>query len=244
MIKQNENKELQMLGDNRLAQIDCLVKPPLNTFENKDCMDILIKCPADYFDLAIVDPPYMNDTAYLESLNATRSINFNYDNIRNNAPGVAYFNELKRVSKNQIIFGGNYFTDKLEPSRCWIIWYKKQTIETYADCELAWTSFNKNSKVIELESYGFNHADKRLRGEATIHPTQKPVALYKWILNRYATPGMKILDTHVGSGSSLIACIEAGYDYYGTEINEEYFRKAKNRIGGASRMYGLFERSV
>lgn len=139
------------------------------------------------------------------------------------APGKEYFDELFRVSKHQIIWGGNYF--ELPPTRCFLIW-KKLTISdkfTMAMCEYAWTSFNSNAKLFEFAPQG-KASDQRF------HPTQKPVELYKWIYGLYAKPGMKILDTHLGSGSSRIAAWDMGIDFVGTEIDPEYFRLEEERF--------------
>lgn len=139
------------------------------------------------------------------------------------APPPEYFAELARVSQNQIIWGGNYFN--LPPTRCFLIW-KKLTISenfTMAMCEYAWTSFNDNAKVFEYAP----------QDKARFHPTQKPVALYEWILNRYAHKGDKILDTHAGSASSLVACHNMGFDFVGCEIDEEYYRLANKRLQAA-----------
>lgn len=139
------------------------------------------------------------------------------------APPKEYFDELARVSKNQIIWGGNYFD--LPPTRCFLIW-KKLTISekfTMAMCEYAWTSFNDNAKLFECAPQGTVN-------EQRFHPTQKPIALYSWILDRYAKPGFKILDTHVGSASSLVACQRAGLQYWGYEIDPTYYAQAKERL--------------
>lgn len=139
------------------------------------------------------------------------------------APGKEYFEQLFRISRNQIIWGGNYF--ELPPTRCFVIW-KKLTISdsfTMAMCEYAWTSFNENAKLFECAPQG-KASDPRF------HPTQKPVALYEWLLNKYAKPGDTILDTHVGSASSLIACYNTNHKYVGFEIDETYYKLAKERI--------------
>lgn len=137
------------------------------------------------------------------------------------APEQEYFDELFRVSRNQIIWGGNYFS--LPPCRCFVVWRKTQISENFsmAMCEYAWTSFNGNAKVVEMSSQGQS---------GRFHPAQKPVALYKWLLQRYAKEGDTILDTHVGSGSSLIACEDMGYKYIACEIDGEYYRKSVERI--------------
>ena len=150
------------------------------------------------------------------------------------APGKEYFDELFRVSRNQIIWGGNYFN--LPPTRCFLIWRKLTISESFsmAMCEYAWTSFNSNAKWIEIAPQG-KTKDPRF------HPTQKPVALYDWILANYAQPGMKILDTHVGSASSLIACQRAGLEYWGFEIDPDYYMAAKSRLERETAQANMFE---
>ena len=150
------------------------------------------------------------------------------------APGQEYFNELFRISRNQIIWGGNYF--ELPKTRCFLIWRKTNVPQDFsmAMCEYAWTSFNDNAKVFEYTPQG-RPSDNRF------HPTQKPVALYEWILNRYAKEGDKILDTHVGSGSSLIACRNTNHKYVGFEIDADYYRLAKERIDRESAQMNIFD---
>ena len=137
------------------------------------------------------------------------------------APGKEYFEELFRVSRNQIIWGGNYF--ELPANRCFLIWRKTNVPENFsmAMCEYAWTSFNDNAKWFEMSAVG---------QQGRFHPTQKPVELYKWLLTNYAKPGDKILDTHVGSASSLIACEDLGFKYVGFEIDAEYYKLGTERI--------------
>lgn len=191
---------------------------------NQDCMEAMKEMPDKAFELAIVDPPY----------GVGQHFNFRYgvgdDVYKNIAPLQEYFNDLFRVSIMQIIWGGNYFTDKLPVSRCWICWNKGQPISSFSDFELAWTNYDKTSRSVKIESYGFNHADTRNLKQKTIHPTQKPVALYQWLLKNYAKPGDKILDTHLGSGSSAIAADIMGFDFTGYEIDESYFLAAKERF--------------
>lgn len=150
------------------------------------------------------------------------------------APNKEYFEELFRVSRNQIIWGGNYF--ELPPTRCFLIWKKLSISESFsmAMAEYAWTSFNDNAKVYECAPQG-NQNDPRF------HPTQKPVSLYQWILNKYAKKGDKILDTHAGSASSLVACHRAGLDGWGFEINQQYFEKAKERLEREKAQMSIFE---
>lgn len=170
--------------------------------------------PDHYFELAVVDPPYGGNYA---------SKCKDENGIWDTAPTKEYFEELQRVSVNQIIWGGNYFG--LPPTRCFLVWRKLTISEPFsmAMCEYAWTSFDQNAKWIALPPQG-THQEKR------IHPTQKPVALYAWILRNYAKEGDKILDTHVGSASSLIACHNMGFSYIGFEISADYFMKAHERL--------------
>ena len=148
------------------------------------------------------------------------------------APKQDYFKELFRVSRNQIIWGGNYFN--LPPTRCFLIWRKTNVPEKFsmAMCEYAWTSFNDNAKMFEYSAVG---------QKGRFHPTQKPVELYKWILSNYAQRGDKILDTHVGSASSLIACRESGFQYVGFEIDEEYFKMAQKRLQTVEAQMNIFD---
>lgn len=151
------------------------------------------------------------------------------------APEQEYFDELFRVSRNQIIWGGNYFD--LPPTRCFLIWRKLTISEAFsmAMAEYAWTSFNENAKVFECAPQGDPH-------DPRFHPTQKPVALYSWIYKHYAKPGDKILDTHLGSGSSRIAAYDAGLDFVGYEIDKEYFEKQEERFARHTAQISLFEK--
>ena len=150
-----------------------------------------------------------------------------------NLPNKEYFTELFRVSKNQIIWGGNYFIEYLYPSKGWIVWYKGQNDLTMSDCELAWSSFNKPTRQKELNRMA-------LTIEGTIHPTQKPVKLYDWIINKYATEGDLILDTHLGSGSSRIAAYKGGFNFVGFEIDAEYYEKQEKRFNEFKSQLKLF----
>lgn len=214
------------------------VIPPINTFENIDCMEMLKKCPDKHFDLAIVDPPYgIGRDGQKESIcknprhNRKEHVRKGWDA---SPPNADYFTELFRVSKNQIIFGANYFVKNLYPSKGWIVWYKGQNDLTMSDVELAYSSFNRPARQIEI-----NRAQLISEDVTTIHPTQKPIKLYRWLLGRYARVGDLILDTHVGSGSSIIACVEGGFNYYGCEIDKDYYEAAKKRIARAVRKYEL-----
>ena len=192
-------------------------------YHNEDCMIGMARYPDKHFDLAIVDPPYgigMDGGAVgYKGFN-----NFEKKNWDAQTPDPEYFNELFRVSKSQIIWGGNYFN--LAPSRCFLVWDKGEGFygRTYAEAELAWTSFDANVKIFKRDPL----AKGDYRGK--IHPTQKPVALYKWLLTNYAKPGDLILDTHVGSASSLIACHDLGFSAVGFEIDEDYYKASKQRL--------------
>lgn len=206
-------------------------------FYNMDCMEAMREFPDKFFDLAICDPPYGGVTqgGYMTnqvSGGIARNRNDYHLALWNqNKPAAEYFRELKRVSRNQIIWGGNYFTTLISAdSQCWLVWDKvKPPGVHYADVELAWTSFDQASKLFRFQWNGMLQGDMKNK-EHKIHPTQKPVALYKWILSKFAQDGDKILDTHVGSASSLIACYDMGFDYWGFEIDEEYYRLASERL--------------
>ncbi len=219
-----------------------------------DCMEGMAQFSDKYFDLAMIDPPYgINAPNMSMGSNKNRSgdgypsistaeklrkgrfnqgggklksralntMNCSWDKER---PSVEYFQELFRVSKNQIIFGYNYFSDMLPPCRGFIAWDKRQPWENFSQVELAWTSFDTPSKIVHISNTGGNNMEKK------IHPTQKPITLYKYILGRYAKAGDIILDTHVGSASSLIACHRLGYKYVGFELDELYYNCAKERL--------------
>lgn len=190
-------------------------------YYNIDCMQGMKEFPDKYFDLAIVDPPYgikrlENPKGGLEKYGDTTKAN-------NNVPTEKYFDELFRVSKNQIIWGANYFN--MPPCRDFVCWYKHQPVKNYSDCEFAWTSFDRPSKVFDYPYFGKIGAD-----DLRTHPTQKPVALYEWLLNRYAKPNDVILDTHVGSASSLIACYNTNHKFVGFELDEYYYKVSKQRL--------------
>ena len=226
-------------------------------FYNMNCMDGMKQFPDKYFDLAIVDPPYgdgggsgngktradsaeystgiarTGSTGKCIRVGGTWASKFGKKIISwDTAPKQDYFKELFRVSRNQIIWGGNYFN--LPPTRCFLIWRKTNVPEKFsmAMCEYAWTSFNDNAKMFEYSAVG---------QKGRFHPTQKPVELYKWILLNYAQHGDKILDTHVGSASSLIACRESGFQYVGFEIDEGYFKMAQKRLQAVEAQMNIFD---
>ena len=154
--------------------------------------------------------------------------------------GADYFNELFRVSKNQIIFGANFFVEHLKSSQGWIVWDKQRPDGvSFSDCELAYTSFDCKLRIFRYLWHGMLQNDMQNK-ESRIHPTQKPIALYRWLLSNYANPGDKILDTHVGSASSLIACKEMGFDFIGFELDETYFNGAIERMQNHAYPMSLF----
>ena len=194
----------------------------ISEVNNIDCMEYLRQCEDGAFDLAIVDPPYGirdagGQTGGSGKLKG-RVFNNGYIDRWDKAPTQEYFSELRRVSRNQIIWGGNYFP--LPPSRCIIVWDKVQPWENFSQVEIAWTSFDSPAQLFRFDN---RTGDK-------IHPTQKPVELYSWLLRKYGSGGGRILDTHMGSQSSRIAAYMLGFDYVGCEIDEEYFRKGCERF--------------
>jgi len=211
-------------------------KPTLDFgFYNMDCMEGMKSFPDKYFDLAIVDPVYGDVTkgGYMLNLDSTtklaKPIQYHLSLWSQEKTPKEYFDELFRVSKNQIIWGGNYFvTSIMRDTQCWIVWDKQRT-GGFADFEIAWTSFNLASRMFRFMWNGMLQGDMKNK-ETRIHPTQKPVVLYKWLLEKFAKEGDKILDTHVGSASSLIACKQLGFEYVGFEIDETYYKMACDRI--------------
>ncbi len=232
----------------------------LNTLYNMDCIDGMKQFPNKYFELAIVDPQYGIDFAGKIKASygkptrgkGSKIKRFNYKQKKwdNEIPKQQYFDELFRVSNNQIIWGGNYFLDFLGPTKSFIVWDKNNCLDTYADCELAWTSFNKPAKICYYTWNGFKqgqyvgrnapqHGNKDKK-EKRIHPTQKPVKLYEWLLDKYANPGDKILDTHAGSCSSVVAFENNGFGWIAFETDTDYYRDALTRIEKETTQARLF----
>lgn len=234
----------------------------INQLYNMDCMEGLKEFPDQYFELAIVDPPYgINATKMSMGSNKTRKgdgypgkspaerlrkgrLNGGAGKLKNRAlntmscewdfapPSEEYFEELFRVSKEQIIWGGNYF--KLPPTRGIIVWDKCQPWENFSQIEMAWTSFDCPAKLYRISNTGGTNTEKK------IHPTQKPVELYARCLRDFAKDGNKILDTHVGSASSLIACYNMGFDYIGFEIDKDYYQEAAKRLDAVKSQTKLY----
>lgn len=203
-------------------------------YYNIDCMDGMKEFPDQYFDLAVVDPPYgINvDTVGRGKARSKLAVARDYKSFAGGdkePPDEAYFRELFRVSKNQIIFGANHFISKIPyDSPCWIVWDKDNGTTDFADCELAWTSFKRSIKKYRYTWSGMRQENMKHK-EYRIHPTQKPVALYRWILATFAKQGDRLLDTHVGSASSLIAFEEAGYRFVGFEKDKYYYDLSNKR---------------
>jgi site-specific DNA-methyltransferase (adenine-specific) len=198
---------------------------------NEDCMDGMARYPDKYFDLAIVDPPYGIDADVKNNTNkkqskksASKSKKYGSQLWDSDIPSDLYFDELKRVSKKQIIWGANYFG--LVGGM--IYWHKNVTMPTYSTGELAWVSWINKLDFIDITWHGMLQQDMKNK-EERIHPTQKPVALYKWLLHNYAKQGDKILDTHLGSGSSRIAAYEMGFDFTAFELDTEYYEAQEKR---------------
>ena len=217
-----------------------------------DCMEGMKQFPDGFFDLAIVDPPYGINVAshkdgkivggyrpfggrknqkysIREKSQGTCESKPYHTFADDRPPDEGYFRELARVSKRQIIWGGNFMLDYLGAASCMIVWDKKRRGLDQADCEIAWTNLQGQSRIFEYKWNGMlqeNMKDKEQR----IHPTQKPVMLYSWLLSRYAKRGDRVLDTHVGSASSLIACHRAGVKWWGFEIDPVYYKAANERL--------------
>lgn len=221
-----------------------------------DCMEAMRQMPDKAFDLAVVDPVYGDVTVGGYITGKSRGgvgphPKYNQEMWSQPKTGKEYFDELFRVSKNQIIFGGNYFVREIaRDSQCWIVWDKCHPDGIkFADAELAWTSFDRATRIFHflwngmcqgIPGNGTKMQGNKALSEKRIHPTQKPIALYEWILTKFANPGDKILDTHLGSGSSRIAAYNLGFDFVGYEIDKEYFDRQEERFEAHSAQLSLF----
>ena len=224
---------------------------PESIVYNEDCVKGMKRYPDKHFELAIVDPPYgigadkAQNNAALSRIKAEGKSKagrgwklYQKTDWDNETPTSEYWAELFRVSKNQIVWGGNYFTEYLQPSMGWILWDKGQRDFSLADGELAWTSFNKALRIFEM-SRGKALAKNNEQG-GRFHPTQKPEMLYDWILQKYAKQGDKILDTHLGSGSSRISAYKNGFDFTAFELDKDYFIAQEKRFNNFKSQLTLF----
>jgi len=245
---------------------------PLSEVYLEDCVMALKRYPNNYFDLAIVDPPYgigedgrkskgrttRKDGSVRNGIDARngatifrKTADYSIKEWDSKPPTIEYFEQLFRVSKNQIVFGANHFIENIPKANSsgWIVWNKVNGNSDFSDCELAWTSFNKGVRKIDFmwngmlqgsESNGLMSEGNKNKCEKRIHPTQKPKHLYKWILNNYANENDLILDTHLGSGSNRLACWEMRFDFVGFEIDKEYYDKQEKRFNYFKSQMRLF----
>ena len=198
---------------------------------NEDNMQLMARYEDNHFDLAIADPPYgidVSKTGNVGGNNLGKSKDYGKKEWDSEIPTAEYFKELQRVSKNQIIFGGNYMIEHLQNTPCFIIWDKNNS-GNFADAELAWTSFNTATRIFKSTWNGMIQHDMKNK-EVRIHPTQKPIRLYEWVLDSYAKENDKILDTHLGSGSIAIACHNRGFNLTACELDEEYYEASLKRL--------------
>lgn len=203
---------------------------------NADCMEVMKTFKDKQFDLAIVDPPYGHGHKETNILNFRQKKQHRQWNV---APTEQYFNELFRISKNQIIWGGNYFSYIWGfGGRCFIYWHKGNPVDNFSDGELAWTSFNKNAKQFDYRYYG--NLEGNTSANKKFHPTQKPVQLYKWLLQNYAKESDTIIDTHFGSLSIGIACHDLKFDLTAIELDKDYYEQAKKRLINHQRQLTIF----
>lgn len=213
-----------------------MIKIGMATIHNMDCMELLKNTPDNFYDLAIVDPPYgigAGSVKFKNGSSKSEKAYFKTSDWDLNPPSKDYFDELRRVSKNQVIWGGNYFLDNLNSTRCMIFWDKTIHGNSYADGELAWTSFDKNVRY-------FRENIAQTNSEGRIHPTQKSIRLYEFVLNNFAKQGEKILDTHLGSGSCAIACNNLGFELTACELDKDYYEASVKRIAQAAAQERLF----
>jgi len=213
--------------ENPALRIGSVGRSALSTVYLMDCIEGMKQFPDKFFDLAVVDPPYgIGAAKQIDLGNSNKKVKHKTKDWDNTIPTAEYFAELFRVSKNQIIWGGNYFIEHLKNTRCFIVWNKENGTNNMADCELAWASFKTSVRMYSGHIFkGIGNSNY-----VTIHPTQKPTRLYEWIFDKYASEGDLILDTHLGSQSSRIAANKAGLDFVGFEIDREYFDNGNKRF--------------
>lgn len=215
----------------------------MNIAYNMDCMEAMRQMPDNAFDLAVVDPMYgIGENGAKSGSRAKLARRVDYKPVDDTPPTAEYFIQLFRVSENQIIWGANHFIAEFaRNSACWIVWDKVNGNTNYADCELAWTSFPGSVRKFRYMWAGMRQEKQGRNHQYRIHPCEKPIDLYRWIYQRYAKPGDKILDTHLGSGSSRIAAYDAGLDFVGFEIDKEYFDAQERRFSAHTAQISFFE---
>jgi site-specific DNA-methyltransferase (adenine-specific) len=204
---------------------------------NEDCMAVMARYPDKHFDLAVVDPPYGIGASMGVGLYSRRKFQKVGKEWDSSTPNYEYFKELFRVSKNQIVCGANYFNQHLYSTKSFICWIKNNPAPSFTEAEYFWTSFNINGKVYDSKKQ-IGHQIMWEGG--SIHPTQKPIALYDWIFHHYAKPNDLILDTHLGSGSSRIAAHKAGLSFVGCELDPDYFKAQEKRFKEFTAQLTLF----
>jgi len=209
---------------------------------NADCMDVMKLIDDKEFCLACVDPPYgvnVAKTGKVGGNNAGKAKDYGAKEWDKQPPNEEYFDELQRISKNQIVWGANHFISKMPfDSSCWVVWDKENGESNFADCELAWSSFNSAVRKFKFRWAGMLQENMKNK-EVRIHPTQKPVALYEWLLTNYAKKGQRVFDSHLGSGSSAIAAHYFGVDFVGCELDKDYFEAAKARFDMATKQLAM-----
>ena len=214
----------------------------MNIAYNMDCMDYMQSLSDKAFDLAVVDPMYgIGENGAKSGSRAKLAKRVDYKPVDDTPPSSDYFRELFRVSRNQIIWGANHFIAAFgRSSSCWLVWDKDNGNTQYADCELAWTLFPGAVRKFKYLWAGMRQEKQGAGHQYRIHPCEKPIALYAWIFSRYAKPGDRILDTHLGSGSSRIAAYDAGLDFVGCEIDPYYFKAQEGRFQEHTAQKNLF----
>lgn len=214
----------------------------MNIARNIDCMIAMRDIPDKYFDLAVVDPMYgIGENGAKSGSRAKLAKRVDYKPVDDTPPDAEYFKQLFRVSKHQIIWGANHFISAFgRDSSCWIVWDKDNGNTNYADCELAWTSFPGSVKKFKYLWAGMRQEKQGVNHQYRIHPCEKPIALYAWIYQKWAKSGDKILDTHLGSGSSRLAAYDAGLDFVGYEIDKHYFDAQEARFAVHAAQANLF----
>ena len=238
MTNDNKQQKLSDSTDTAIAYSTCCVSGAVSkdgiSLIHGDSLQALKSYGDNYFDVAIVDPPYgIGFSSKKQSNFGKGGINHEYKGWDEEIPKAEYWEQLFRVSKNQIVWGANYMTEFLKPSRCWISWYKMQEFSTN-EFELAWTSFDGTCKQFNLSRV------QAYAGSNKIHPTEKPIKLYKWLLENYTSEGDLILDTHLGSGSIAIACHQMKRKLIGYEIDADYYQKACKRFEEETRQTALW----